>query len=78
MTVFQVELFRFEVTEGPAQSWRRLGLMLRLHLRHLVDSLQRAGTSKGAAALTAAPSVPVFIHFVLWADTMARHWHRLS
>lgn len=79
MTFFQAEFFRFEVTESPAQSWRRLGLMLRLHLRHLADSLQRAGTSKrAAAALTAAPPVSVFIHFVLWVDAVAGHWHRLS
>lgn len=79
MTVFQVEFLRFEVTESPAQSSRsRLGLMLRQRLRHVVDSLQHAGTSERPAALTAAPPVPVFIHFVLRVDTVAGHWHRLS
>lgn len=78
VTVFQVEFFRVEVTESPAQGCRRQGLMLGLHLRHLADSLQRAGTCKGAAGLIAAPPVPVFIHFVFWVDTVAGHWHRLS
>lgn len=76
-TVFQIHLLGVKVIQPPAES-RRLGLLEGLHLRGLVDGLQRAGSARHTATGSFISMLPVLIHFVFRGDTITWREDHLS